>query len=57
MVFKDTYHIERGSSGQYFVIDQKGQIVHVAYSQEMGKELLEYYNTTFQVKGKHHGNN
>ncbi len=44
MVFKDSYFMKLGSSGQYLIMDQLEKIVGVEYSESKGKELLDYFN-------------
>jgi len=45
MIFKDSFFMKLGSSGQYFIINQDELIVGVEYSESKGKELLDYFNT------------
>ncbi len=44
MIFKDTYFMKLGSSGQYFIINQDELICGVEYTIEKAKELLDYFN-------------
>ena len=43
MIFKDSFFMKLGSSGQYFIINQDEKIVGVEYTIEKAKELLGYY--------------